>query len=64
MSDQQPSTPHRDEHDNADFGPSGDIGEGYPEESPGGANPDEEPTNPTHQGQRREGGEDSGADNA
>ena len=58
-----PSTPTRDEHDNDAFSPQGDIGEGYPEESPTGANPDEEPQNPTHQPQRREGGDDSEAPN-
>ena len=59
----QPSTPTRDEHDNAEFGPSADVGEGYPEESPRGANPDEEPQVPWDQPQRRAGGDASGHPN-
>ena len=40
---EQPSTPTRDEQDNTDFGPTEEIGEGYPEEQPAGADEEGEP---------------------
>ena len=55
MSD-EPHTPSRDDRDNADFGPSEAIGQGYPEESPEGTQHGDEPSNPRdEQPQRDEG---------
>ncbi len=52
-----PQTPGRDQHDNAEFGPTEAVGQGYPEEQPAEVVPDgvDPEQRSDQQDQRREG---------
>jgi hypothetical protein len=51
-----PQTPARDDHDNAKFGPTEEMGQGgYPEETPAGSQPGEPDEGREEQPQRDKG---------